>query len=274
MKNQILFFKFLSLAGLLAMPGYSFAFMQDQSQEILAQNQLLADEQIILDAELEKLTVQKTLQSKAVATEQLFSAAKNGDLKALKEALKAGADVHAKDAKGMTALIVAIEPMMHNPFANKAKINEVDVAHRITLVKELLNMGVDVNVQGYHGLTALMAAVGSDNVVITKELLHAGADVNAQGPMGTVLMLAIMLGNVALVKELLQAGADVNVQVPMGTALMFAASKGSVAMVTLLLQAGANVNARDDGGKTALTYAKQNNSDAVIQVLKQAGAKE
>jgi len=55
---------------------------------------------------------------------------------------------------------------------------------------------------------------------------------------------------------------------------MAAADEGLVNNVKALLQAGADLDARDKKGKNALSYAKENDSAAVVRLLKSYGAVE
>lgn len=58
------------------------------------------------------------------------------------------------------------------------------------------------------------------------------------------------------------------------TALMRAAYDGGADTVRTLLRKGANVNARDIADATALTMATAGGCDEIMQLLKEAGAKD
>lgn len=91
-------------------------------------------------------------------------------------------------------------------------------------------------------------------------LLAAGVSPNATDHLiGSALGCAAYQGNHDLV-VLLLAQPHVNVDVPDEsgcTALMYAAQHGSVAIVDLLLKAGANPNLRNINRETAITFAEQ-----------------
>ncbi len=276
MKNQILFFKFLSLAGLLTMSGYSFAAMQDQSQEILAQDQLLADEQIVLDEDEKKHD-----------EPAIIVAVKQGNVQEVKKLLQEGVDVNAKDASERTALMYAVQTfnvaLIKLLLQAGANVNEKNDEDGPILVQVIMNIlrRLEKNDYGSKLKISIKKAkkieeIKQIGVAIIDLLLEAGADVNARMVGGTsVLMFAVLFSEVPIVEKLLQKGADVNARDDNDpTVLMAAVSKSSAAMVTLLLQAGADINAKDNTGKTALTYAKERNSKGVIDVLKQAGAQE
>lgn len=122
-----------------------------------------------------------------------------------------------------------------------------------------------------------MAEVGVGNTEVVELFLRAGV-----GPEGGLISLARPLG-VAIKKghtktvEILPAhGADPNRGglIAQQTPLMTAVERSQYAIVKLLLDNGAFVNARDDKGKTALALARSKNRAAIVQLLKEAGAKE
>jgi uncharacterized protein len=55
---------------------------------------------------------------------------------------------------------------------------------------------------------------------------------------------------------------------------MTAARMGSILATEMLLAKGADVNAKDSEGKTALMLATERDNARLIELLKQAGAKE
>jgi ankyrin repeat protein len=58
------------------------------------------------------------------------------------------------------------------------------------------------------------------------------------------------------------------------TALMVAARLGHAEIVRLLLDRKADPNTPDFTGRTALTYARQNNRASIMALLRKAGARE
>ena len=85
----------------------------------------------------------------------------------------------------------------------------------------------------------------------------------------TPLMFAASEGNIAIADALLSRGAAVDIQSDSGeTALMLAVRQGHMEMVKkLLIEAEANVNLKNNGGKTALTIALENNQRDILHFI-------
>ncbi len=101
-----------------------------------------------------------------VRPDALHSAAQAGDIEMLKAAVTAGVDVNARDSRGRTALMHA-----------------VDKGYPL-LVSELLEAQADVNVRAPDGATALFMAAAHGHTEIIELLMKAGAAVSVRGPKG------------------------------------------------------------------------------------------
>jgi len=126
----------------------------------------------------------------------LIIAASMDDVDKIRELIKAGADVNERGAGHW-----------HN-----TAIMEAAMAGRTNAVKELLNLGAEVNLRNDRGQTALMLAVawGMDNNTNVLSILIAhGADVNADASGETPLHVALVSGDehAETVKILRAAGA-------------------------------------------------------------------
>ena len=119
--------------------------------------------------------------AKATRPDALHRAAKAGNLEGLKAALAAGADVNARDGRGWTALMYAV---------NKGYL---------LLVEPLLAAKADPDVRAPDGATALFMAVAHGQPEIITLLMDAGADVSIKGPKGkTAVDVARMSGDSAI----------------------------------------------------------------------------
>ena len=112
------------------------------------------------------------------------------------------------------------------------------------LVKQLLAMGADPN-KPYNedGLCPLVASCNVNNIAIASLLLKHGAKADGVGNLG---------GDY--------------IECP----LIKAVIKGNKDMVLLLLKHGAKKGIKDEEGRTALYYAKQQKNTSIIQILEKA----
>jgi hypothetical protein len=96
---------------------------------------------------------------------------------------------------------------------------------------------------------------------------------------GTALIAAAHLGHADVVRTLIRAGAPLDHVNNLGwTALIEAIVLGDggprhTATLRALVEAGANVNLPDRAGQTPLTLARARGYDAMVRLLKQAGAR-
>jgi ankyrin repeat protein len=171
------------------------------------------------DPEKARLLIQSgadvTVASKLGRTPLMVAAARKGGAAIVELLLSKGADVHAKNRIGETALTFA------------ARAGDLDI------VKLLIAKGAKPNMADVLGRGALFAAAIGQNPAIVRLLLQHGAAVNAatslprevalrttnnikNGPPNsskvTALHNAAAFGPVESVRELLNAGADVNAQ--------------------------------------------------------------
>jgi ankyrin repeat protein len=195
---------------------------------------------------------------------ELHSAARSGDLDALEEAIRAGADVNAPDENGTVPLGWA-----------------TSLGHR-EVVRMLLQAGAEVDHQTPRGQSALNVAASRDDRAMVRLLLEAGADVNEriQGATApeylkgaTPIFLAALHGEGEALDELVQAGADVNARNAGGaTILHLATDRGHAPVVRRLLQAGADPNRVDQRGVTPLMSAANAGSAECLWLMIEAGA--
>lgn len=123
-----------------------------------------------------------------VECHSLYECAEKGAVRQLRERIRQGEDVNARDNMGYTALQMAL---LHGH-------------HRCA--ETLLEAGADLTRSGSQ---ALHDAVSGGNVDCVKVLLRAGVNPNAADGSGyTALMRAAAFGRDDCVTELLKAGAD------------------------------------------------------------------
>jgi ankyrin repeat protein len=207
----------------------------------------------------------------AASETPLVTAAKEGDLQAVRAliAKRVNVNEHAKD--GSTAILWAA---YHSD---------------IEMTRALVGAGAAVNLPNHYGVTPLLQASRAGDAQLIATLLKAGADLAVTHPDGqTPLMAAARTGHLDAVKLLLEANANVNAadSYQQETALMWAATEGHTDVVKALLEAGADpnrkahINGIDErkhgdhptGGFTALMFAARNGHDDTVTALLKGGA--
>ena len=187
---------------------------------------------------------------------RLLTAAAAGDRAAVRSLIAEGADVTARRADGVTALLWA--------------------AHRddLTMVDLLLRAGADVNAADDNGVTPLERAAENASPAMVEKLLTAGAGTDVARASGlTPLMTAARTGHLGVVETLLRYVQDVNAATTEthSTALMWAVAGSHPAVVRALLDAGADPRASTADGFTPLLYATHNGDIAMADALIAAG---
>jgi ankyrin repeat protein len=194
----------------------------------------------------------------------VLTAVERGDHAKLKQLLKAGAPVTARNAQRATALLLAV------------RMRDVAAA------KLLVEAGADVNAQDNIKDSPFLLAGALGDVEILKLLIAArpGPDfkrVNRYG--GSALIPACERGHVDAVKLLIKAGVPVDHVNRLGwTGLIEAiilsdGGKPHQQIVKALIAAGADVDLADKDGVTPLKHAKARGYAKIIETLEAAGAR-
>jgi len=125
----------------------------------------------------------------------------------------------------------------------------------------------------YDEKTFFQTATGG-NAAAVEHFIAAGMDPSVKdGDKWTPLMHAAEKGHTAVIQALLDGGADANAKdSENNTALTWAANEGHVDAAKALIAGGAEVNIKNKSGTTPLTRAVLYKRDAVVEVLRQAGA--
>ncbi|HZT43506.1 MAG TPA: ankyrin repeat domain-containing protein [Chthonomonadaceae bacterium] len=182
----------------------------------------------------------------------------------VKVLLERGAKVNVTDKRGETPILLAV------------RLDKQQVCHL------LIQRGANVNAADIHDWTPLKWAVLMHSTDMVRLLVDNGAHVNTvcssriPGDM-TPLMLAQGIGqdDPTITEILLTKGAGVNATTPYGrSALHIAIDDNRVRSVRTLIGHGANVNLATSYGVTPLKMAKRLGRSMILQMLKQAGAKE
>jgi len=133
------------------------------------------------------------LLASAAFSQDIFEAARTGNMKQLKYLVKLNKDtVQAVTAHGFSPLMIAC------------------YRGQVEAAKFLVSKGADVNSKSPEG-SALQAACYTNNEALTEFLIKKGADVNVKGPDGNnTLMYAVLNQNEKLVRQIVKAGADLS----------------------------------------------------------------
>ena len=103
-----------------------------------------------------------------------------------------------------------------------------------------------------------------------RELLDFGVNPNIQNKCGwSALIWASWFGHPKIVEMLLTAGSEVDLQHNTGrTALMYASQEGHSKIIEMLLAAGVDVNHPNKYGETALAMASLRGHSEIVDILK------
>jgi ankyrin repeat protein/serine/threonine protein kinase len=219
---------------------------------------------------------------------ELLEASEKGDVEKVKELLKEGANINAKNKFGYTPLHVVADrghiEIVKLLIEHGADVNAKDnifghtPLHKaaynghIEIVKLLIEHGADVNAKDIIiGVTPLHYAAYKAHIEIVKLLIEHGADVNAKDTVGfTPLHDAAGVGYINVVKLLIEHGADVNAKTNYGwTPLHLAASECHIEVARLLLEHGADPNIKNNEGKTVIDLALEKGYSDIVKLIEE-----
>jgi uncharacterized protein len=193
------------------------------------------------------------------ADQRLRAAAERGDATAAALAVRAGADLETRDARGRTPLLLAA------------------TENRLAVARLLVYLGADPDaLDDQHDTPWLVTGV-TGSVDMLEVLLPAGPDLTIRNRFGgTSLIPASERGHVAYVRRAVRTGIDINHVNNLGwTALLEAVilgdgSKRYQQIVTILLDAGADPQTADRDGVTPLQHAERRGQSEVASILRNA----
>lgn len=141
---------------------------------------------------------------------------------------------------------------------NNELIKAVISGSKTSIIKSLLKNGASANAVDDEGMSVVMYAVLSKNLLALHVLLKAGADINQKNTQGdTALILAVKRANKESVAELIRFSADVSIANNGGvTALIWAAYNCNVAIAVMLIDALADPFVNNSRGLSFESTAK------------------
>ena len=161
------------------------------------------------------------------------------------------------------------------------------VEHILSIIRPLLQQGVDVNATSDKGDTALYRACISQQLEIVQVLIEAGADVDLTSRKFYPLIAACKAGNVELIGLLVKAEADVKCRNSNRETCLHAIITAytsitgsqkpadSVSILNIIksfLEGGVDINACCSQGETALYRASKDGHEHFVRLLLEAGA--
>lgn len=180
--------------------------------------------------------------SKYGRTAFLTAAAENENPDMLTEFARLGADIHARDSSGLTAL------MNVGNFGNAPGV-----------IRRLVELGVDVNATTEAGKTALMYAAIDCHSDAVATLIELGADVGSRDQDGRNALLNATVESsysslfIKIASSLVKAGANINETDNFGkSALSYAAESNALDAMEALIKEGADAGIRLENGRTVL----------------------
>jgi uncharacterized protein len=187
--------------------------------------------------------------SSAIADDaaEVFSAIRIDDAGTLKSLFRRGVDPNVRDAKGVSALLWAVQ---------------TDAPKAAAVIAEQPALEVETTTAA--GETALMLAALKSDIVLCRRLLERGAVVNRAG--WTPLHYAASGGHAGIVNLLLERGAQVDAESPNKTTpLMMAARYGTEESVDRLLASGADATRTNELGLRAVDFARMSGRDFLVR---------
>jgi hypothetical protein len=140
-------------------------------------------------------------------------------------------------------------------------------------IRAYLHKGGDPNLKDPDGGTPLIQAVAIGSLSLVKELLDKGVDVNAATNDGTPTIIYAIVSSsrnkVEILAALLQKQVNINTQERDGTTpLMFALLSNQTEVAKLLIAHHADIKLRDNKGRLALDFAETMGNIEIIPLLK------
>ena len=218
----------------------------------------------------------------------IWQAAENGDIEAIKGFLAKDNKIDDQNKDGYSILHIAVRSgqaaVAEFALANGADINLRSNSkktplhytaqyNQLALAKLLVAAKADLAAKDKKGRTALDLATGEAKREIAQYLRDAGVMSKNDEAAAESIFVAAKIGSIDAIKKHLEAGVDVNAKNKGGyTALHLAAKKGHVEVAKVLLEAKADIAAASKSGKTAMHYVAYYNGNLdLAKLLLEAG---
>ena len=115
----------------------------------------------------------------------------------------------------------------------------------------------------------LLTAARLNDMDRVKQLLEAGVDPDIEGPFGPVIFMALLLGHTVVARLLVEAGADLHVTDDKGwTPLHWAAKTGDVELVLTMIEGDADPYAIDKIGDSPFDVLKKHEHLRALDIIK------
>ena len=163
-----------------------------------------------------------------------------------------------------------------DPTIDRTPLHYASNRGHTSIVKSLLNAGVDVNRQDQYGRSPIQLAAMYGHVPTVRAILAYGADVNVKDRWGkSPLYSAEIGGYYKIAVLLLQHGAiPTSDDSYLHAVLCAAAAYGYSEVVLKLIQAGAEPQRKDEYGMTPFQTAKQAGHEKTAQILLEYTSKD
>ncbi|KAK2744290.1 hypothetical protein FQN57_004375 [Myotisia sp. PD_48] len=190
--------------------------------------------------------------------------------------LSHGADVHAVNDEGMTALAVAARKELHTISDILLKAgSEINPSDRkkvpwspyllaawvgnVKLMQTYINWGANTNATNHEGWNALHIAARQNHIEVIRFVIGQKTPLSIHSTINdkrTALHIAARYKNLEIARLLISSGVDLHHKNKHGyTALHSAAEDGDEAMITLLLNSGCDIHAKGHDDWTPLSLA-------------------
>ena len=205
-------------------------------------------------------------------------------VEASSELIELGAPVSAINVKKVTPLILAsqkghlsivkkllqrgVDPLMTSVSGSNALLQACHFGHT-GVVKLLILKGAIIEMANFKNTTPLMRASQEGHTDVVRLLIEEGANVNRRNnEQMSALMLASQRGHADIVQMLIDSHADINAMTAQkSTSLLLACKREHISVVKVLVKSGCELFYKDTRGRTARDIAVRKESPILLRLL-------